>query len=384
MEANLRQELSMFFLQSSWIKSIWKISTFLIIAGVMCTLNVAHAAAKPKVVLLLHGMASDLTKWNKLVDNSSGFDGRCYNPRSANFKKSKLSRNSDGVYCMRFNFGGRDRISSAPKGLGNATCSRAGGCSGDYSTFDSLAVEIRNVVSIIKKKLGSEVEIVLLGHSRGGLAARAFLQSDSEARSNVVGLITTGTPHSGSPLGRYYAYLQNNCLPESKYSAIGIGDCADDWRFTNSFIKEIGGLDLKAPTIDYLSDASAVIKEMNKNVGDLPSIKYTQLAYRNIEFGCMGGSIFNSQSDCGYDIFSVPIGPSDAGLNTVLNGKPRSSYAGDGIVPVLSQKMNRIKGWGRNIKSYDYFLRIHTVEPEQILDISRALSNMYKRVGWRS
>jgi hypothetical protein len=30
-------------------------------------------------------------------------------------------------------------------------------------------------------------------------------------------MITTGTPHKGTPFGRIYDYLQQNCLPESTH-----------------------------------------------------------------------------------------------------------------------------------------------------------------------
>jgi pimeloyl-ACP methyl ester carboxylesterase len=188
---------------------------FIAVSSLTITANAATSAVKdPKVVLLLHGLSSDLTTWNKLVDNRAGCDRRCKNIRDRNFSKAKLGRNSEGIYCMRFNFGSLDRISTAPKGLDNASCSRAGGCSGDYSTFDTLGDEIAVTINQIRNKLGPNTQIVLLGHSRGGLAARALLQGDNPVKSNVVGLITTGTPHAGTPLGRYYGYMEKNCLPE--------------------------------------------------------------------------------------------------------------------------------------------------------------------------
>jgi triacylglycerol esterase/lipase EstA (alpha/beta hydrolase family) len=39
--------------------------------------------------------------------------------------------------------------------------------------------------------------IVLLGHSRGGLAARSFMQGGYENKNSVLSMITTGTPHKG-------------------------------------------------------------------------------------------------------------------------------------------------------------------------------------------
>ena len=346
--------------------------------------HTANAAPKPaKVVLLLHGLAADMGTWNKLVNNSAGFDGHCANTGDVKFAKLKLTRNTEGVYCMRLNFGGLDRIPSAPKGLDAATCNSSGGCSGDYSTFDTLGREISIAIRRIKNRLGANTQIVLLGHSRGGLAARAFLQSTYPVKRNVAGFISTGTPHAGSPLGRYYAYMRNNCLPESKYDSIfDFGHCAQDWRFTNTVVDEIGGLYLKTPSVNFLSDASASIKLMNVHINKLPAIKFTQLSYNNTQFGCLGGDIFNPDRGCGYNIFSTFGKPSSQGLNAVLNGRQRSALIGDGIVPIASQKMTSIKGWKYPIKSYARANRIHTSEPDQTLDLSRALTNMYKRLGW--
>lgn len=361
----------------------FRIFILVFIALGVCS-NAATASTKPaKIVLLLHGKSSNLKTWNKLVDSRDGFDGRCKNTGDAKFQTGKLARNSEGVYCMRFTFGSLDRISTAPKGLENSTCSRSGGCSGDYSTFESLGEEIATTINRIKKRLGDDAQIVLLGHSRGGVAARAFLQSDSPEKANVVGLITTGTPHAGTPLGRYYGYMKNNCLPESKYSSIfDVSDCANDWRFTNIILKKGGEANFKAPTFDFLSDASPEIKNLNANIDKLPMINYSQITYDNLKFGCLGGSLIESDSKCGFDIFSTVGNPSNTALNVVLAGRKRSSLVGDGLVSFISQRMNSLAGWFQPIKSYRKVQRVHTAEPRQILDLSRALKNMYKRLGW--
>ena len=357
----------------------------LVLITVCGWVGVASAAATnpAKVVLLLHGMSSNQSTWNKLVNNNAGFDGRCKNPLISNFLTVKLPRNSEGIYCMRLNFGGLDRISTAPKGLDNASCSRAGGCSGDYSTFDTLGEEIASVIDRIKSRLGPDTQVVLLGHSRGGVAARAFLQSDNPAKTNVVGLITTGTPHAGSPLGRYYAYMNKNCLPESHFNSVfDFSECAKDWRFTNLIIKKVGEVNLKIPSINFLSDSSPAIKSLNANVNKLPAIQFTQIVYDRLNFGCLGGGFFDTETSCGFNIFTNPAGPSDTALNALLNGQARSSFTGDGIVPAVSQKMNGLAGWNQPIRNFRYTKRIHTAEPKRVLDLSRALTNMYKRLGW--
>jgi alpha-beta hydrolase superfamily lysophospholipase len=54
--------------------------------------------------------------------------------------------------------------------LDNISCDVDIGCQGDYSSFSQLGQEVNNAITTIKKYLGNHTEIVLLGHSRGGLA----------------------------------------------------------------------------------------------------------------------------------------------------------------------------------------------------------------------
>jgi PGAP1-like protein len=346
--------------------------------------NAATSPVKaPKVVLLLHGLSSTLTTWNRLVDSRAGFDSRCSNTGTAKFFKQKLRPNSEGVYCMRFNFGRLDRIKAAPRGLDNAHCSKSGGCAGSYSTFETLGTEIGIAINRIKKRLGGNTQIVLLGHSSGGIAARAFLQSNHPNRQYVVGLITTGTPHSGTPLGRYYNYMSQNCLPESSYDSLfNFSNCARDWRFTKNILKEVGDIDLKAPGINFLSDASPQIRELNNNIGNLPNIIFTEVTYDRINFGCLGNSLTNRERGCGYNIFNEVIRPSNNGLNFVLNGRSRAELRGDGIVPIFSQKMSNLPGWNLPIRAFNKFSRVHIEESKQVRDLSIALSNIYRRLGW--
>lgn len=341
------------------------------------------AVSQPKVVLLLHGLSSTLTTWNRLVDNRAGFDRRCSNTGTTRFLKQKLKPNSEGVYCMRFNFGRLDRIKTAPRGLDNAHCSKSGGCAGSYSTFETLGTEISTAINRIKRRLGDNTQIVLLGHSSGGVAARAFLQSNDANKQNVVGLITTGTPHSGTPLGRYYDYMALNCLPESSYDSIfNFSNCARNWRFTKVILKEVGDIDLKAPGINFLSDASPQITELNNNIGNLPNILFSEVTYDRINFGCLGNSLTNRERGCGYNIFNEIVRPSNNALIFVLNGRPRTALRGDGIVPIFNQKMSNLPGWNLPIRAFNKNSRVHIEESKQVRDLSIALTNIYRRLGW--
>lgn len=156
-------------------------------------------------------------------------------------------------------------------------------------------------------------------------------------------------------------------------------------RFVNSLLlNDVGGLDLKSPTIDFLSEASPAINTLNSNISRLPKIQLTEMSYDQIKFGCLGGDVIDSDKGCGYDIFGkiVQNKPTNTGLNAVLNGRTREALVGDGIVTVNSQKMTGLKGWNRAVKSYAKTKRVHIAETEQILDLTTALTNMYKRLRW--
>ena len=73
--------------------------------------------------------------------------------------------------------------------------------SGDFETFEEIGEEVRNAVQAVLNR-HPQAGIVLLGHSRGGIAGRMFLQEETYTeRLRVIGLLTTGTPHKGSRLG---------------------------------------------------------------------------------------------------------------------------------------------------------------------------------------
>ncbi|MCB1146030.1 MAG: alpha/beta fold hydrolase [Leptospiraceae bacterium] len=69
--------------------------------------------------------------------------------------------------------------------------------------FTDQALELKTVIAEIKK-INEASKVVLIGHSMGGLAARAYVQEVDSA--DVFLLITIGTPHYGAPL----AILRNS------------------------------------------------------------------------------------------------------------------------------------------------------------------------------
>jgi pimeloyl-ACP methyl ester carboxylesterase len=69
-----------------------------------------------------------------------------------------------------------------------------------FGDIDRYAEQVARRVEALCRETGAG-KVVLVGHSMGGLAARAYLRRYGEAR--VVRLVTLGTPHRGSVLARF-------------------------------------------------------------------------------------------------------------------------------------------------------------------------------------
>ncbi len=67
-------------------------------------------------------------------------------------------------------------------------------------SIDDYAASIEHAVHALCSASGQQ-EVIVLGHSMGGLAARAWLRAVGSER--VAGVITLGTPHSGTTLAGY-------------------------------------------------------------------------------------------------------------------------------------------------------------------------------------
>ncbi|MGS0673767.1 alpha/beta fold hydrolase [Shewanella sp. 125m-1] len=348
-----------------------------------------------KVSLLLHGLASDSETWNSLVADDSFYSGSCAVLNISDEIEALPQINSKGESCFRLDFGGYDRDTNlGSKGLEGKTCISTLGCSGDYSRFDLLGAEVEIAIGQIVNKLGIDTEIVLLGHSRGGLAARAYLQNaDSKYADHVKALVTTGTPHQGSPFGRFYRFMELNCLPQRSYENDG-GMCEDNWEV----VKMIAGerwyfednlMDLRAPSIDFLSPESTEINDLSSNILALENIITAQLSYRGTKFGILAKQLPVTGSDYDlYDYGSWFVGdhPHPSTLRYIEQGQTRESLIGDGIVPSYSQQLsNLLIPFGRNVDlsftNNDYNV-IHTELPLQVTDLHTMFESIRSAIGW--
>lgn len=318
-----------------------------------------------RAVLLLHGMNSAPDTWNTLVN--SRWSGKCEEIYAgvAPPPSTALPRDSLGAACYRLRFGRYDTTGFL--GLENRRCSSSGnpyGCKGDFTAIyapssNDLGVEVFAAVRAILWRLGSDTQVVLLGHSRGGLAARAFLQRplSSAERKAVVGLVTTGTPHRGSPLGRIYPYLKTYCLdgngkrinsgnPAGKPQAVWSA-CEDDWEAVDFLRGRSTPLDLRVPTISFLDSGSSQIRAINAatSLANLPlGLRMVQLRYKGQylghitrgyaawdHLGPQGGEQFSMRSR-GYVL--CPATPFNCNLT-----EKAPQFDGDGIVPSSSQNI---------------------------------------------
>ncbi|AWB57096.1 pre-peptidase C-terminal domain-containing protein [Colwellia sp. Arc7-D] len=351
-----------------------------------------------KAMLLLHGLASSPDTWDSMVNDDSFFNGQCYTLTVDNDPLPALGGNSDGINCFNLEFGSldRDTIYSA-SGLDNKSCGSALSCNGDYTTFEGLGIEVESAIARIVEHLGGDVEIFLFGHSRGGLAARAYLQNPNVNNKTLVkGFATTGTPHQGSPLGRFYKYMDDNCTPKSVYRQDG-SKCEDNWEViellngTRTYFGVIDvddyQMELQAPSIDFLSPESDNIKTLNENIALLHSLVIGQLAYEGTRFGLLGKNV---KFLFDYDLYQYQSGvgdhPHPDTLRYIENGVTRESLIGDGIVPSYSQKLSLLlekegiaitKAGTQSTENI-----LHTEETSQVSDINWLFEVLYQSLEW--
>ena len=336
----------------------------------------ATAQEPAKVLLLLHGMNSSPSTWNDFV--ALRFNNSCAIIANGVLTDNS-SPNPQGVLCYRITFGSFD-LSSGRLGLEGIKGTSSS--SGDFSSFTDLRREVRSAVRGILDRHGT-AETVLVAHSRGGLAARAFLQQKTGLKASVVGLLTTGAPHRGTRLGRIYKYLE----------AHPRGTCCEaDWEVVDFLrgkrkcrvgpirIENPTRLDVRRPTIRDLADDSPAIDKLNSSITRLPAaIQYGQIVYRGVDLGTLKIDIpvFDEYSVFGDGICDQLSSEAE---RFILGTNAPSKYPGDGVVPVASQRYFNLPGFSGDPTKL-HRLRvdsgiIHTQETEQEAHISAVLAAM--------
>jgi pimeloyl-ACP methyl ester carboxylesterase len=124
-------------------------------------------------VLFVHGLFSSSRTWTKTVSAFiEDYDLRYGGTVSANPPSGQLQPTPADFYTWNFS-------------------------SNHHLSYRKQAEELAAGIETIRRLNGAE-QVVLIGHSMGGLAARALVQL--YGARDVYALITIGTPHYGSPL----------------------------------------------------------------------------------------------------------------------------------------------------------------------------------------
>ncbi|HMT92052.1 hypothetical protein [uncultured Thiothrix sp.] len=337
----------------------------------------------PKNILLLHGLNSSPSTWQDFVNyHFSGKSGvnNCkiiYNGQvtdksitAKNIAGTQSLLNNTGCYVLKF--GSND----SQKTANGATCTapKEEGCNGDYSTFTDLGKEVGAAIAAIAPETANRSKIILVGHSRGGLAATRFLQTESDdLRGKVAGLVTIGTPHSGSRFGRLCGKSDVlNVLKGNTITAAAIST------FLGQRVKEVKEL-LETPSVCFLEDLSNNIATMKREISNLPTyIKYTEIVYSGQELGDLtkDHNLFSLLKFWSPDLATW--------LNEeLLNPETPASLQGDGIVDSDSQHLSKVLGNSnpRDIVTYIHENAgvLHTDEPKRVSDIGTAILNTIQR-----
>jgi len=336
--------------------------------------------------LLLHGLASNADTWNDLV--KARFNNSCEKIAAGTFASSSPK---DSQKCFRINFG--TGYQTGLEGISSWT-------NGDGSTYSSLGGEVVQALNEIKAKYPLISSVVLIGHSRGGLAARSALRNPSESVKKVKGILTIGTPHQGSALGRIYAWLKDNprppaggsCTvkdskgnvvkdiwgnPKKEYCTTTTGKMASEkdraaaWKIADGLRSN---LDVRAPSVNYLAIGSDELNSLSKKDGkqfNLPTaLKYGAIISNNVRLGNLDWKVTDVLFSS-YALGDMPKVTRDA----ILAGNTIESYNGDGIVHRASQIIPAPQKY--SYLTNDLNVR-HTEETAQTAGIQSVLTEMMK------
>lgn len=311
----------------------------------------------PKVLLFLHGMNSSPSgAWDSVrVPLKLGTMSVIKNGIQSAVATQDAGRRA--IYAYAVSFGAYD-VSSGRKGIEGISGGGNYATSGDFSTFDQLGAEVDAAVACVLK-LHPGATVVLVAHSRGGLAGRAFLQKADTLsdKSAVKGLVTIGSPHQGSPLGRIYSWLASHPRP------------SDDWTVADRIVSS---LDVRRPTIGDLVDVNFIpapggvnpVSVLNSTADNLPAwVSCYGIAYNGYTLGKLQSNYDVFAGGVFYVIYRIP--PLTAACRTYILGAGRTTanYTGDGIVPASSQVFLNKPGvrYNRNV--------LHTEETRQYTDL---------------
>lgn len=250
-------------------------------------------------------------------------------------------------------------------------------------TFNEQGEEVALVLKQIRKEhpVGN---ILLIGHSMGGLAARAYI--NKYGPEGISGLITVTSPHLGSYLG-YLNDIYNHCMGNRLIlktikiflaSAYGVHiiDLCDGIEFANTLANMIKGLDLGSKAVEYLTPDSEEMLELNSHPfpESIPVVNIVSKWETNTTFfGVVEKGILNALTkflQSGYNPRDSKIAYFSDALNAEFN---------DGIVAVSSQYMKLAITNGNDIPIDTYIVNsFHTESPKETTTIFSAINSILK------
>jgi pimeloyl-ACP methyl ester carboxylesterase len=396
------------------------------------------------IVLLVHGMNSNVITWDKFVSEVFGTSASASDSIIGGFFSKGLApdRNAGGVRCYRFQAGANETVGTARMGLEHLTTANAVGqdpngnltaylqhplvkC-GDFETFDELGQELDDAIAVLQTR-HPNAHIILVGHSRGGLVARAFLQNPNFAseQSAVVGCLITSSPQRGSPMGRVYNWLsyhfrhkyddqENTPLlvpvyPNDNNIVVGRAVAKDmntqDWKTVDFLMQtevNLGVttrakpfLDIRRPVIMDMADNSTAIQNLNtlSQVANLPrSVTYGEIVYQMSEFGLLGtgrapNDINVTSTTLGsYSVFRLFDGGQTADLFLSCLSAPAKDFltsnrspddpalVGDGLIPAALQHYTNLTGFSARAPKLgpltnNWYLSVHVDAPSRVDDL---------------
>lgn len=323
----------------------------------------------PRIVLLLHGMNGEdpVSYWEGYLNPIGATQAAQRGQVTGIGTVTRIPTAVNGVLYYAMDFGTRDEDSGYPGFHVNAegpAGNRFGDAdpgqdevslnmfaerdrAGDFSDYDQLGDEVEDAVTaLLARHPGAR--ITLLAHSRGGLAARAFLQRaySSQAKSAIDALVTLGTPHDGSNFGRVFEYLKKN--PRNRAVANQNPTQAerdDDWATAERLVSNVYAGE---PTVRMLANDSSEIDSLRNSIGNLPqTTRYGAVLFGEVDFGYVGfvwGSWENVFGNGGW------VNLSDSceryilykSFNGAVGDTARAPHKGDGIVSLTSQDIRNL------------------------------------------
>jgi hypothetical protein len=321
-------------------------------------------------ILLIHGLAGASSTWNTLI---LAMDDSQYQYVS----NYKIIQEYNQKRIINNN---RKLLQSNPKPLVFTL---------DFSdnqnlTFKEQGEEVALVIEQIRKdhNIGN---ILLIGHSMGGLAARAFI--NNSGYEGISGLITVTSPHLGSYLG-YLRDIYNHCkgsppllktmnnfLTYIITRHIEIDPCLGI-EFANKLANKIEGLDLTSKAVNYLTPDSYEMLELNSHTfpGELPVINIvSKWETNNTSHEVYKKKILTLLTNylqSAYDPRDSKIAYFSDALNAEFN---------DGIVAVSSQYMKLAITNGNDIPIDTYIVNsFHTESTKETNTIFSAINSILK------